>query len=101
MSDIEIARKAKKKHIKEIAAKLNLEEKDLQSYGNHIAKIDMRLINKLPKKKSKLILVTAITPTPAGEGKQQRPLDLVMVCVKLANKALFVCGNQVLVQVLE
>ena len=42
MSDIEIARKAKKKHIKEIAAKLNLEEKDLRPYGHHIAKIDMK-----------------------------------------------------------
>ena len=55
MSDIEIARKAKKKHIKEIAAKLNLEEKDLQPYGHHIAKIDMNSIKKLPKKNSKLM----------------------------------------------
>ena len=76
MSDIEIARKAKKKHIKEIAAKLNLEEKDLLPYGHHIAKIDMKLINKLPKKKSKLILVTAITPTPAGEGKTTTSVGL-------------------------
>ena len=76
MSDIEIARKAKKKHIKEIAAKLNLEEKDLRPYGHHIAKIDMKLINKLPKKKSKLILVTAITPTPAGEGKTTTSVGL-------------------------
>ena len=76
MSDIEIARKAKKKHIKEVAAKLNLEEKDLRPYGHHIAKIDMKLINKLPKKKSILILVTAITPTPAGEGKTTTSVGL-------------------------
>ena len=49
MSDIEIARKAKKKHIKEIASKLNLQENDLRPYGHHIAKIDMESINKLPK----------------------------------------------------
>ena len=76
MSDIEIARKAKKKHIKEIATKLNLEEKDLRPYGHHIAKIDMNSIKKLPKKNSKLILVTAITPTPAGEGKTTTSVGL-------------------------
>ena len=76
MSDIEIARKAKKKHIKEIASKLNLQENDLRPYGHHIAKIDMESINKLPKKKSKLILVTAITPTPAGEGKTTTSVGL-------------------------
>ena len=56
MSDIEIARKAKKKHIKEIASKLNLDENDLRPYGHYIAKIDMNSINKLPKSNSKLIL---------------------------------------------
>ena len=76
MSDIEIARKAKKQNIKDIANKLNLEENDLRPYGHHIAKIDMSSINKLPKKKSKLILVTAITPTPAGEGKTTTSVGL-------------------------
>ena len=76
MSDIEIARKAKKKHIKEIASKLNLEENDLRPYGHHIAKIDINSLDKLPKKKSKLILVTAITPTPAGEGKTTTSVGL-------------------------
>ncbi len=76
MSDIEIARKAQKKNIKEIAAKLNLSENDLRPYGHHIAKIDMNAINKLPEKKSKLILVTAITPTPAGEGKTTTSVGL-------------------------
>ena len=88
MSDIEIARKAKKKHIKEIAAKLNLEEKDLRPYGHHIAKIDMNSIKKLPKKNSKLILVTAITPTPAGEGKTTTSVGLHDGLCKIGKKSI-------------
>ena len=76
MSDIEIARKANKKNIKEIAIKLNLEENDLRPYGHHIAKIDNNSTQKLPKKESKLILVTAISPTPAGEGKTTTSVGL-------------------------
>ena len=51
MSDIEIARKAKKKNIKDIAAKLNLKENDLRPYGHHIAKIDLNSIKKISEKK--------------------------------------------------
>ena len=76
MSDIEIARKAVKKNIKEIAAKINLKEDDLRPYGHHIAKIDLDSINKLPDRNSKLILVTAISPTPAGEGKTTTSVGL-------------------------
>ena len=76
MSDIEIARKANKKNIKEIAIKLNLEENDLRPYGHHIAKIDNNSTQRLPKKESKLILVTAISPTPAGEGKTKTSVGL-------------------------
>ncbi|PPR45379.1 MAG: Formate--tetrahydrofolate ligase [Alphaproteobacteria bacterium MarineAlpha5_Bin8] len=76
MSDIEIARKAKKENIKDIASKLNLKDEDLRPYGHHIAKIDINSINKLPNKNSKLILVTAITPTPAGEGKTTTSVGL-------------------------
>ena len=76
MSDIEIARKAKKQNIKEIAVKLNLKENDLRPYGHHIAKIDLKSIDNLPEKKSKLILVTAISPTPAGEGKTTTSVGL-------------------------
>ena len=76
MSDIEIARKANKKNIKEIAIKLNLEENDLRPYGHHIAKIDNNSTQRLPKKESKLILVTAISPTPAGEGKTTTSVGL-------------------------
>ena len=53
-----------------------MEEKDLRPYGHYIAKIVMDSINKLPNKKSKLILVTAITPTPAGEGKTTTSVGL-------------------------
>ena len=75
MSDIEIARKANKKNIKEIASKLKLDENDLYPYGHHTAKIDFNKITE-KKKKSKLILVTAITPTPAGEGKTTTSVGL-------------------------
>ena len=76
MSDIEIARKANKKNIKEIAAKLNLKEEDLHPFGHHTAKIDLESIKNISKKDSKLILVTAITPTPAGEGKTTTSVGL-------------------------
>ena len=76
MSDIEIARKANKKNIKEIANKLNLKEEDLHPFGHHTAKIDIESIKKNSKKDSKLILVTAITPTPAGEGKTTTSVGL-------------------------
>ena len=75
MSDIEIARKANKKNIKEIASKLKLDENDLHPYGHHTAKIDFNKIAE-KKEKSKLILVTAITPTPAGEGKTTTSVGL-------------------------
>ena len=75
MSDIEIARKANKKNIKEIASKLKLDENDLHPYGHHTAKIDFNKITE-KKQKSKLILVTAITPTPAGEGKTTTSVGL-------------------------
>ena len=88
MSDIEIARKAKKKHIKEIASKLNLDENDLRPYGHYIAKIDMNSINKLPKSNSKLILVTAISPTPAGEGKTTTSVGLHDGLCKIGKKSI-------------
>ncbi len=75
MSDIEIARKATKKNISEIGSKLNIDENDLHPFGHHTAKINF---NKIKDKKvnSKLILVTAITPTPAGEGKTTTSVGL-------------------------
>ena len=69
-SDIEIAQESKPLHIREIGKKLGLEEDDLELYGKYKAKIDYNLLKTYKKnKKSKLILTTAINPTPAGEGK--------------------------------
>jgi formate--tetrahydrofolate ligase len=68
-SDIEIAQAAKLLPIKEIAKKLKLNEDDLELYGKYKAKIPLNLISEEKIKKNKLILVTAMTPTPAGEGK--------------------------------
>ena len=76
--DIEIAREAKLENIVEIAEKkLNISEKFLEQYGHYKTKLSFEYINTLDKKKNgKLILVTAITPTPAGEGKTTTTLGL-------------------------
>ena len=69
MSDIEIARAASKIHIRDVAAKINIPEESLVPYGHDIAKINFDFIEKVNQSDGKLILVTAITPIPAGEGK--------------------------------
>ena len=76
-SDIEIAQEATPKHIGEIAAKLGLSEDSFEYYGKYKAKVDYNLL-KTPKKgdKAKLVLVTAINPTPAGEGKTTTTVGL-------------------------
>ena len=70
-SDIEIAKSAKIKKISKIAKNfLNIPENQIQSFGHFKAKVSLSYLEKLTEKKnSKLILVTAISPTPAGEGK--------------------------------
>ncbi len=68
-SDIEIAQEAEMKDIREVAKKLNLTEDDVEMYGKYKGKIDYNVLNKTKSKDGKIILVTAITPTPAGEGK--------------------------------
>ena len=76
-SDIEIAQACDKKKITEIAAKAGIEEKYLEQYGNYKAKVDYKLLkDHADKKDGKLILVTAITPTPAGEGKTTTSVGL-------------------------
>ena len=75
LSDLEIAQLAEIKKIKDIAAKVNLNEEDLELYGNYKAKINIDNIDK-NKKDGKLILVTAINPTPAGEGKSTTTIGL-------------------------
>lgn len=75
--DIEIARQTKMLPIEEIAAKLSVSDADLEHYGKHKAKITLDLYRRLEKKPAgKLILVTAITPTPAGEGKTTTSIGL-------------------------
>lgn len=76
-SDIQIAQEALLKHIKEIAKTANIDEEYLEQYGNYKAKIDNKILKDLKDKKDgKLILVTAISPTPAGEGKTTTTIGL-------------------------
>lgn len=75
-SDLEIAQSARLKPIKEIAARLHIAEEDLELYGNNKAKLPLKLFNEERFRKSKLILVTAMTPTPAGEGKTTTSIGL-------------------------
>ena len=76
-SDINIARKANSLPISEIAKNLNIPEESIIPYGNNKAKIDYSFLESLSiKKNGKLILVTAISPTPAGEGKTTTTVGL-------------------------
>ena len=75
LSDLEIAQQAQILNIKEIAKKVNLSEDDLELYGKYKAKIHLDKLN-IDKKDGKLILVTAINPTPAGEGKSTTTIGL-------------------------
>ncbi len=83
LTDIEIARRAKKKPIEKIARKLGINKKYLMPYGNYIAKIDLGILDKIQGKKGKYILVTAVTPTPLGEGKTITTIGLSMALNKL------------------
>ena len=76
MTDIEIAQKVTAKHIREVATKLSIKEESLEYYGNEKAKLPQDLINDNAINQSNLILVTAITPTPAGEGKTTTSIGL-------------------------
>ncbi len=75
-SDIEIAQSVTLKHIRDIAAVAGVDDCYLEQYGNNKAKVDLALLNDEGKKDGKLILVTAITPTPAGEGKTTTTIGL-------------------------
>ncbi|MDY3317337.1 formate--tetrahydrofolate ligase [Riemerella anatipestifer] len=89
-SDLEIAQGAKILPIKEIAAKVNIPEDDLELYGKYKAKLPLSLIDENKIGKSKLILVTAITPTPAGEGKTTVSIGLTEGLNKIGKKAIAV-----------
>jgi len=89
-SDIEIAREAKMKPIKEVLAKLNVPDEShaFSPMGRHIAKLNLEYIDSLKEKKSNLILVTAITPTPAGEGKTTTSVGLCDGLNKIGKKSI-------------
>ena len=76
LSDIEIAQQCEMKPITEIAKKAKVDEKYIEQYGKYKAKIDLSLLNETNRKDGKLVLVTAITPTPAGEGKTTTTIGL-------------------------
>ena len=85
--DIEIAQEARIKPIIEIARNLGIPDDELELYGKYKAKIPLRFINEEKIKKANLILVTAITPTPAGEGKTTTSIGLAQGLNKLGKKA--------------
>ena len=76
LSDIEIAQATEMEHITKIAEKAGIDEKYIEQYGRYKAKVDYSLLDESPRKNGKLILVTAITPTPAGEGKTTTTIGL-------------------------
>ena len=76
LSDIEIAQQAKPEHILKIAQRAHIDEKYIEQYGRNKAKIDLSFLEDAPAKEGKLVLVTAITPTPAVEGKTTTTIGL-------------------------
>ncbi|MBE5941455.1 MAG: formate--tetrahydrofolate ligase [Lachnospiraceae bacterium] len=87
-TDIQIAQEAKMVHIKEVAAQLGIAEEELDLYGKYKAKLSDELITRLDQEKDgKLVLVTAINPTPAGEGKTTITVGLGQALGKLGKRA--------------
>lgn len=89
LTDIEIIKQSKMKNIKEVMKGYDILEDEVSSYGKNIAKIDLSLLKRLENKQDgKLILVTAITPTPTGEGKSTTTIGLVDALNKIGKKTL-------------
>lgn len=87
-TDIQIAQEAQMVHIKEVAAKLNITDEELEFYGKYKAKLSDELIDRIKDNENgKLVLVTAINPTPAGEGKTTVTVGLGQALCKLGKKA--------------
>lgn len=88
-TDIEIAQATELSHIREIAKTAGIDEKYLEQYGNYKAKVDLNIFNELKDKPNgKLVLVTAITPTPAGEGKTTTTVGLGDGLRKIGKKSM-------------
>lgn len=90
MTDLDIAQKVTMQHINDIAEKLAIDPNDLEHYGKYKAKLPLRLINENHIAKSNLILVTALTPTPAGEGKTTVSIGLNEGLNKIGKKSIVV-----------
>ena len=89
LSDIEIAQQVKMQPVTEIAEKLGIDQEDLELYGKYKAKLSYDLIRKVEDRKpGKLVLVTAITPTPAGEGKSTTTVGLAQGLQKIGKKVI-------------
>ena len=89
LSDIEIAQQAKMQKITDVAAKLGIGEDDIELYGRYKAKLSMDLIRRMENEKpGKLVLVTAITPTPAGEGKSTTTVGLAQGLHKIGKRVI-------------
>lgn len=89
LSDIEIAQQAKMKKITDVAASIGISEDELEPYGHYKAKISDSVIERLKDKKDgKLVLVTAVNPTPAGEGKTTVSIGLGQSMAKIGKKAI-------------
>ena len=86
-SDIQIAQEAKMEPIIKIAQKLNLTEDDIELYGKYKCKIGLDVLNNNKSKEGKLVLVTAINPTPAGEGKSTVTVGLGQALCKKGRNA--------------
>ena len=93
MTDIEIAQAANPLKIGEIAQAAGVDEKYLEQHGNYKAKVDYSLLKETEGKDGKLILVTAINPTPAGEGKTTTTAGLGEAMAKIGKKAIIAMGT--------
>lgn len=87
LTDIQIAHSVTPRHISQVAADAGIDEKYLEYYGKYKAKVDLSIMNDLPPRRGKLVLVTAITPTPAGEGKTTTAIGLADGLALLGKKA--------------
>ncbi len=89
-SDLEIAQKATLQHISKVAGRIGVAEEQLEYFGRHKAKLPLSLIDEKKIRRSKLVLVTALSPTPAGEGKTTTSIGLCEGMNKIGRKAMVV-----------
>ena len=93
-TDIQIARECELKPIGEIAEQLGIEPEKIEPYGRYMAKVPVNLIDEKKVKQSRLILVTAISPTKAGIGKTTVSIGLTLGLNKIGRRRLLPCVNR-------